>query len=212
MAIICPALLAENPHVYRTQLERVSSFAKRVHIDFCDGAFAPVHTISIDQAWWPKGVKADMHLMYKRPGGVIDKLIALKPNLVIVHAEAEGDFFAMSKRLRSAGVKVGLALLQNTASSYIERAMNEADHILIFSGDLGSFGGRADLKLLEKVEQLKARRPDIEIGWDGGINDQNALRLVEAGVEVLDVGGYIQRAEEPQIAYDKLLKVIGSYK
>ena len=43
-----------------------------------------------------------------------------------------------------------------------------------------------------------------EIGWDGGITADNAAVLVTAGVRVLNVGGYIQKADDPQAAYAKL--------
>lgn len=208
MAVICPAILAENPHTYRTQIERVTGLAKRIHVDLCDGDFAKTHTVTPQQLWWPDDVKADVHLMFKHPEKVLDKIINLRPNMIILHAEAEGDFFKIAKKLTRANIKVGLALLQLTRPEYIEKAINEVDHVLIFSGDLGSFGGRADLALLEKTKWLKSRRPDIELGWDGGINDQNAAQLAFGGIDILDVGGYIQRAQEPQTAYDKLIEVI----
>jgi len=86
--------------------------------------------------------------------------------------------------------------------------MHSFDHVLVFSGNLGRHGGEADLGLLEKVRQIKAHHPEVEIGWDGGINDQNVKQLVEAGVEVLNVGGYIQKADDPEHAYATLKRVI----
>jgi ribulose-phosphate 3-epimerase len=80
--------------------------------------------------------------------------------------------------------------------------------VLVFSGNLGHHGGEADLGLLEKVRQIKVHHPEVEIGWDGGINDQNVKQLVEAGVEVLNVGGYIQKADYPERAYATLKRVI----
>ena len=32
---------------------------------------------------------------------------------------------------------------------------------------------------------------DLEFGWDGGITDQNVAVLVNGGVDVLNVGGFI---------------------
>ncbi|MGH7237825.1 MAG: hypothetical protein ACREGF_04790, partial [Candidatus Saccharimonadales bacterium] len=78
------------------------------------------------------------------------------------------------------------------------------DHVLVFSGHLGNFGGHADLKLLDKVKQIKAAQPRLEIGWDGGVNDRNAAKLAEAGVQVLNAGGYLHGAKNPAEAYQKL--------
>lgn len=207
MVVICPTVTAENPHNYRAQIEKVAHIGRRIHLDFSDGEFAPRHLMNLAQAWWPVGLQADVHLMVKRPGDAMHQLLNLMPHLVVFHAEAEGNFFDMAHRLKSAGIKVGLALLQDTQPSLIRSAMSEVDHILIFSGDLGNFGGTANLGLLEKIAQIKGRRPDIEIGWDGGINDHNAAQLVQGGVDILNVGGYIQHADNPKNAYDTLIRV-----
>ena len=65
-----------------------------------------------------------------------------------------------------------------------------------------------DLGLLDKVQKTAEHHPDVEIAWDGGISDQNAKQLVNGGVDVLNVGGFIQKSENPKDAYDKLLSVI----
>jgi pentose-5-phosphate-3-epimerase len=64
--------------------------------------------------------------------------------------------------------------------------------------------------MLGKVHMIRQRFPDIEIAWDGGINDQNARQIVEGGVDVLNVGGFIHKATDPQKAYAKLETVIAS--
>jgi pentose-5-phosphate-3-epimerase len=82
--------------------------------------------------------------------------------------------------------------------------MHSFDQVLIFSGHLGYHGGEADLGLLDKVAKVRAHHPEAEIAWDGGINDQNAAKLVAGGVNVLNVGGYIQNSSTPQEAYATL--------
>lgn len=209
MTVICPTVTATNEHIYRTQLENVSDFTARVHLDLADGKFAN-RLIVPSKIWWPGEITADIHLMYKDPMSVIDDCIALKPNLLIVHAEASGDFLSLAKLLRENGIKRGVALLQRTSVDTILASLEEIDYVLIFSGDLGYFGGKADLKLLEKVSKLKEFKPDLEVGWDGGINDENAKALVDGGVDVLNVGGFIQRSKDPKKAYTKLQEVVGN--
>ena len=205
MATICPAVLAGDPHEFREQMERIAPFSRRVQIDLTDGLFALNKTVALDKIWWPHGVKADLHLMYKRPDLFIDKILELEPALVIIHAEAEGDFTPFAAKLHNAGIKVGVALLPDTGPELIESALEDIDHVLIFSGSLGHFGGQADLELLKKVKRLKTLKPELEIGWDGGINADNAKELAEGGVDVLNVGGFIQKADDPEAAYAKLI-------
>lgn len=208
MAIICPTVLAQEPHEYREQMERIGAFAQRMHIDLADGEFTPTKTVPVESLWWPRNVGVDIHVMYQRPAEVLDQLIAAQPSMVIVHAQAEGNFVEMAEKLHAAGIKVGVALLPLTAPEVIAPAVDHIDHVLIFSGDLGNFGGTADLALLEKVAHIRKLKPTLEVGWDGGINDTNAAEMVARGIDVLNTGGYIQKSSDPAAAYAKLLNAI----
>jgi ribulose-phosphate 3-epimerase len=204
MAIICPTILAEDAHAYREQYERIEDFAKRIQIDLTDGDFAETKTLPLEQLWWNDSDKIDLHLMYRDPSSRIDDLIRLNPHLVIVHAEADGQFIEMAQLLHLHDIKAGVALLKDTTPDKIRPALEYIDHVLIFSGDLGKFGGQADLALLDKVHILKSWKPEIEIGWDGGVNDRNAAALADGGVDVLNAGGFIQKSDSPKKAYAKL--------
>ncbi|HSX33833.1 MAG TPA: hypothetical protein VLF91_05865 [Candidatus Saccharimonadales bacterium] len=203
--IICPTVLAGNAAEYRQQLERVAGFAERVHIDLADGRFAPTKTIPLEDAWWPSGIQADLHVMYQEPFHHAKALFKLGPQLIIVHAEADGDFIAFADRAHEAGIAVGVALKPETMPEAIAPALDWIDHVLIFSGHLGHFGGQANTHLLTKVLRLKHLKPELEIGWDGGVNPSNARILVAGGVNVLNVGGFIQHASDPEAAYQRLL-------
>ena len=208
MPIICPTITAYDPHEYRAQVEQVHSFAKRIHIDLMDGLFAPTQSPPVDSIWWPEGVTADIHLMYQRPMAQLEQLIALKPSLVIIPFEAQGDHLQFAQELQSHGIRAGIALLQATQVDDAETVISSVDHVLVFSGDLGKHGGQADLTLLDKVKTLGKRYPALEISWDGGINDQNAKQLADAGVDVLNVGGYIQKSDEPEARYHHLTELL----
>lgn len=205
--IICPTILASDRESYHNQIQKVVHFAHRVQIDLTDGAFAQHQTIGPEEVWWPVGFSADFHLMYKNPLPAIQKILHHKPHLIIVHAEADGQFSQVAEFCRSLSVKLGIALLPQTDPQAIFSALSEIDHVLIFSGDLGNFGGQANLDLLQKVKLLKSRRPDLEIGWDGGINDQNVSELVFGGVDVLNVGGFIQNSPDPERAFRSLERI-----
>lgn len=208
MAVICPTVLATEPHEYREQFERIQSFAPRIQIDVVDGDFAPVKTVGLERLWWNNGDKIDIHLMYRNPIGFLLELVRLSPHLVIVHAEANGSFYEIAQELHMHDIKTGVALLKETPAAVLEPALEVIDHVLIFSGELGHFGGSADLSLLDKVKALKAMKPELEIGWDGGINDTNIAQLAQGGVDVLNVGGFIQQAEVPKEAFDKLQELL----
>lgn len=206
MATICPTVTAENPHQYREQIERVAPFVTHIHLDFTDGSLTDSVTPALHQAWWPHSMQADLHIMYKQPAKHLEAILALNPRMVIVQAEADLDMDTWASSLHAAGIQVGVALLPETETTIIQPYLAALDHVLIFSGHLGHFGGQANLDLLEKVSVVKAMRSDLTVGWDGGINADNIAQLVKGGVDVLNVGGFIQRAEDPQAAYAELTK------
>jgi 3-keto-L-gulonate-6-phosphate decarboxylase len=61
---------------------------------------------------------------------------------------------------------------------------------------------------LEKIRLIKNINSAVEIGWDGGITTENAFSLMQGGVEVFNVGGAIQKAADPQVAYTNLVKEV----
>lgn len=207
MAVICPAILAPNAEIYHQEMERVGKLVQRIQIDLTDSRFAPTPTVRPEEAWWPAGVKADFHLMYNQPFEAVKVILRHQAHMIIVHAEAEGDFSQLAEFCHRAGVKVGVALLPKTRPDEILPALPKIDHVLIFSGDLGRYGGYADFSLLAKVVQLKEYKPNLEFGWDGGVNDQNVSRLVSGGIDILNVGGFIQNAENPAKALAALQRI-----
>jgi ribulose-phosphate 3-epimerase len=208
MVSIAPTVTADNNDDYRTQIELISRIATRVHIDLSDGIFAQRKLVGLDDVWWPAGVRADLHMMYQKPFDHIETYLALGPQMVIVHAEAEGDFMAFANKMHKHGIEVGVALLPDSGVTAISQALPYIDHVLVFSGNLGYQGGStANLNLLKKVRDLRVISKRVEIGWDGGINDENVEALMSGGVEVLNVGGFIQKADDPSHAYQLLADI-----
>lgn len=202
MNIICPTVLATNTQEYNALIDNLD-FASRIHLDVMDGEFAKPKSVSLAQLHWPESKHADIHMMVNDPASHVETLIALKANLIILHAEAE-TFSEAFEGLKEFDQKVGVALLQETAPEDVPE-IARADHCLIFGGKLGSYGGTADISHLQKIQTIKSMNPQITIGWDGGANEDNVEQLVGAGVSVVNVGGAIQKAESPKDAYATLV-------
>ena len=205
MSIITPAILATNPDEYKAQVETIFPFAERVHIDVTDGEFAPNLTLPETQIWWPQEWKVDIHMMVARPSEHIDAIIQLNPNMVVFHSEVEEDLVPIFERLKNETmIKPGLALLRSTVPETVAPAIKAAEHILIFSGNLGEMGGVANMMQLEKIRLIKAINSNVEIGWDGGANLSNVFNLTQSGVDVVNVGAAIMQAQDPGQAYHQM--------
>ncbi len=208
MATVCPTITAFDLHEYRSQIEVASSLSERIHIDLMDGNMAPSISPDLGSIWLPHETTNDIHLMYKNPLNELDKIIKLHPNMVIIQAEANVDFMLFASQLHKNDIKAGISILQDTQVKSISKIIHSFDQVLIFSGNLGFHGGSADLSLLHKINEVRHEHPDAEIAWDGGVNDHNSKRLVDAGVDVLNVGGFIQKSKDPKNAYLKIVSTL----
>lgn len=208
MSEIAPTITVSTLEEFQASIARIEPFAKRVHIDISDGQFAPVEMVSVDEIYWPKEWIVDVHAMVKQPLDYVGKLIAMKPNLITFHAESDIDIVPVIKSIQQYGIKAGVALLKSTVPSTVTEAIKAADHVLIFSGNLGYYGGTASMMQLEKIRLIKKINPKVEIGWDGGVNPSNAFTLSQGGVDVLNTGGAINKADDPAAVYAKLVEEI----
>lgn len=211
MAVVAPTILTETLDEYKASIDRLTPFAKRVHIDISDGEFTPSFLLGEAQLYWPKEWQVDIHAMVSRPSEHIAALINLKPSLIIFHAEIQEDRAALVNQIKAAGIKAGVALLKTTVPSTLADVIKLVDHVMIFSGELGKNGGTASLMQLEKVRLVKGINPAAEIGWDGGVNIENAYTLAQGGVNVLNTGSAISGSENPAEAYAALEKEINKH-
>ncbi len=211
MSIIVPTIMAETVDQLREATEKFQTFARRVHIDISDGEFAPTFLLSEAQLFWPQGWEVDIHAMVARPSEHLGQLMQLKPSMIILHAETQEDILPHLATIKQAGIRAGVALLKTTVPATVEAAIKEADHVMIFSGELGKFGGTASMMQLEKIRLIKKIKPDAEIGWDGGVKMDNAYTLTQGGVDVLNVGGEITNSPNPAETYNELVKEINKH-
>lgn len=211
MSVIVPAITVETLDQYRDEITKIQTFARRVHIDISDGEFAPTFLLSEAQLYWPEGFEVDVHAMVMRPSEHLAQLIALKPSMVILHAEAQENILPYIDTLKQAGIRAGVGLLKTTVPQTVEEAIKAADHVMLFSGDLGKHGGTASMMQLEKLRLVKKINPAVEIGWDGGVKLDNAYTLSRGGVDVLNVGGEIASAVDPANVYNRLVAEINKH-
>jgi ribulose-phosphate 3-epimerase len=204
-SIIAPSITVETEDQYRSSIDRIKPFVERAHIDISDGVFSPVFLVEPEKLWWPREWTVDIHAMVMQPNEYLSRLVALRPNLIIFHAETGTDLVPVIAEVKRNGIKAGIALLRPTVPATITEAIKAADHVLIFSGDLGHYGGTANLMQLEKIRLIRSINPNIEVGWDGGVNIDNAFILSQGGANVLNVGGAIANAEDPTKAYYSLV-------
>lgn len=185
MAEIVPTITVSTPGEYHERLEKILPHTRRIHVDISDGDFAPNELINLAQVYVPEGVELDLHLMVKNPFSHLNSALALKPNLIIIHAEVGGNYVDTIKEIQSFGVDAGVAFLPQTQIEDHAELVKLADHVLVFTGDLGHYGGHLDHDQLHKIAAIRAVNPNAEVSVDGGVNADNVDDL---DADVLYVG------------------------
>ncbi len=201
MASVAPTILATSPEDYAERINKVKPFAKRLHIDVCDGVFIDAKTVGLSQVYDIDGVPFDLHLMMTHPESQVENICALRPSLVIVHYEAEADREALFRELQAAEIRVGLAINPETMIDQVRELLPQLDHLLVFTGTLGHNRGEFRADCLEKIGQARAINPNLEIAVDGGVDQETGRQAIAAGADLLDCGSFIHDAPDPEIAY-----------
>ncbi len=208
MTHICPTVTAFDTKTFQEQLTLVTSFADRIHIDIMDGDFTPTLSPKLSEVTIKTDKKVDVHVMYRNPQEITSELIALQPNLVIIHAESNADIPAFASKMREHTIQTGIAVLPETTIDEVSYLLPHIQHVLIFGGHLGYHGGSADLQQLEKVTQAMKHSRFLEFGWDGGANLENAVQLKDTGISVINVGGCIHSSDDPNAKYNELVQLV----
>lgn len=208
MSLICPTVTATDIEAFNNQLNLVESFAKRIHLDFMDAELAPTISPPLSDIKLSGQAIYDLHLMYQNPTEYSDELLRLKPNMVIVHAESNGDLPLFATKMRESGIRIGLAILPGTKIESVKYLLPHMQHALIFGGHLGYHGGQADLNQLTKAAEIRAYNRHLELAWDGGANNDNVVDIKQAGIDVINVGSAIHKAPNPKDMYKELQSLV----
>ena len=87
--------------------------------------------------------------------------------------------------------------------------MNRICSVQLMSvASLGSYGAPFDERVYERIKILRAQCPFVTISVDGGVSNQNAERLIDAGATRLVAGSAIFSAEDPRAAFEELYAIV----
>ena len=207
MIKVVPTVLTDTVANFNQIIEVYKKFAKRIQIDLSDGQFSPYQLVSIKEINFPTDWDGewDLHVMVKNPSLYMQDILRLHPSLCIFHAECDENLLPLFEQLSQAGIKTGVGILRSTYPGNIKPYIDASDHVLIFAGDLGKQGGEADMIQLEKAAIIRNIDPNVEIGWDGGANLENIRAIAHSGIDVINVGSAISRAQNTSEAYEALV-------
>jgi len=203
--LIAPSVLAADFGNLQRDIEMINnSEADWFHIDIMDGVFVPNISFGMPvlKAISKHANKTiDTHLMIVDPDRYIQTFADLGTNILTVHYEACTHLHRTLQAIKAAGMKAGVALNPHTNINVLEDTIQDIDLVCIMSVNPG-FGGQSFIentytKVRALKEMITRKNASTLIEIDGGVTDQNAKKLTDAGADVLVAGSFVFKSEKP---------------
>lgn len=203
--LISPSILAADFANLQREVEMLNnSQADFIHVDIMDGVFVPNISfgIPVTEAIFKHAKKPlDVHLMIVNPDNYLESFRKAGAELISVHYEACIHLHRTVQAIHSLGAKAGIAINPHTSVALLEEIITEIDLVCLMSVNPG-FGGQKFIEnTYSKVSRLKdlilQKGSSAQIEIDGGVNVENAAKLVEAGADILVAGNFVFSSPNP---------------
>lgn len=187
---ITPTVLENNFSKAEERIRRLKDISTWIQIDVIDGKFSQGKTFELelltkldmnsDAILW------DIHLMVKEPEKWVNKCQFVGASRVIGQVEMMNNREDFVSKLKDLGMEAGLAFDIDTPVD--GQIPNETDIVLLLGRKAGFGSYELDKRVLEKVKVLKKFQDDMLVAIDGGVDQDNIGKLMEAGVDVVYSG------------------------
>ena len=206
--LVAPSILAADFANLQRDVEMLNqSEGDWMHVDIMDGRFVPNISFGFPVL---KAVKKhskkflDVHLMIVEPDKYIKEFVEAGADSITVHFEACPNLHRTIQFIKELGCKASVALNPHTTVASLEDIILDLDMVLILSVNPG-FGGQKFIqntyKKLNDIKALKRRyNTELLIEVDGGVDINNAAKLIEAGANVLVAGSSVFSSADPLAA------------
>ena len=200
MVKIAPSILSSDfGRLAEQVIEAEEAGADWIHVDVMDGSFVPNITIGpavTEAVRSATDLPVDVHLMINNPDQHLEAFADAGADYLTVHQEACVHLHKTIDAIRDMNVRPGITLNPATSIGTIEDIIDYVDLVLVMSVNPG-FGGQSfipsSIERIKKLKDLIRRRglTGVELEVDGGINENTAPSVVNAGSGVLVAGSAI---------------------
>ncbi|MBW7572878.1 ribulose-phosphate 3-epimerase [Caproiciproducens faecalis] len=206
--LIAPSVLASDFSQLGNEVRRMDLCgADWIHLDVMDGHFVPNLTFGAPVVKAVRGFTKrpfDVHLMIDEPLRYVPDFLDAGADIITFHIESKSDPEKTLEAIRAGGAKPALSVKPGTPAEAVFPFLDRLSMVLVMTVEPG-FGGQSFMAdMMDKICVLKARKPDLLIQVDGGINLETIRVAAQAGADVSVAGTSIFKAEDPAQAIKDL--------
>ncbi len=199
--ILSPSLLAADFVNMEKDIRKVEEGgAQYLHVDVMDGHFVPninFGPVMVEALKKVSDLVLDVHLMISEPMKYADAFLKAGADIITVHAETKPDIISLLELTKKYNKKLAIAINPPTDISEIDPYLDYVEMVLIMTVNPG-FGGQKFIKdCVEKIRYVKAKKPNMDIQVDGGINLENLSDVITAGANVIVAGSSVFNTDDP---------------
>jgi ribulose-phosphate 3-epimerase len=204
MIKIMPSILAADFSKLGQEInDTVKTGADGFHLDIMDGHFVPNISFGpavVDTVNKLTDLELSVHLMLSKPEDFFDKFIDAGADGIVFHIETHPKPEAQLQYLKERGVQAGLSLNPDKPFESLRDYLRQCDRLLIMSVYPGFSGQEFIESALKTIESARKYIDDNDlatrIAVDGGIDENNARRVVDAGADILVMGSAYYKSRD----------------
>ena len=208
MRLLAPSILSADFLHLEKDIRLVNDHADIIHFDVMDGTLVPNISFGfpvLDAVARIAEKPMDAHLMIINPDKYFERCAKAGVSMLSFHLEAARKARKSPARLldkvRSLGMKAGLAINPDIPVEDVFPYLNHADYILVMSVFAGFGGQKLVPATYDRVKAVKAeivrRGLDCLVQIDGGADESNAASWFDAGVDIVVAGSAVFKSPDP---------------
>lgn len=218
---IAPSLICMDLCNLDTEVKSLEALGcNMLHVDIIDGIFSPDMPLGIETVKKLRNltkITFDTHLMSVNNEPYVNMLLEAGIDRLCFHTEFEARPTILLRKIKSAGVKAGIAISPETTISSIEYLLPLCDFVLLMRIDAGyaHLPGQAvypqtEEKISFLQSYMKKYNLTFEIEVDGRVGFEETQQLLKLGVDTFVSGtkGVFNPSSSREENWIKLQKIL----